>query len=360
MSNYSDFIELTPSTPIKDALRLFQKDLKGILLVCEPIAKLRGVITDGDLRKAVARGLDIEATCETIMNKNPSTLSHDLSDQEIREVIHHEKYGSIFYFPVLDNNGLITRVIERENLKSSQNLPLRSVIMAGGFGSRLKELTKHVPKPMLKINDDKSLLEHIVEQMVQNGIQDIIISTHHLANQIYDYFGNGHKFGANISYVHEENPIGTAGALSLIEDTSTPFLVMNGDILTTLDFKMMWERHVASGSDLTVACRQYDMSIPYGVVETDDQDNIIALKEKPKHSFRVNAGIYIIQPEIVKSIPYNQYMNMTDVITQCYKNNLKVKSFVMHEYWLDVGVPKDFKKAQEDYEELFINKRVKG
>ncbi len=349
----ANYVEILPDVSIKEALRLFREDGQGIIFVCERNRQLLGILTDGDFRKALARSLDIDAPCEKIMNRTPIVAQGNISVSEARKKMDGGRAGSIFYLPIVDSQNRIINVLSRESLISEDKLPIKAVIMAGGFGSRLGELTRYVPKPMLKIGQDKSLLEHIINQMVSYGINDIVISTHHLAEKIHDFFGDGKAFNANISYVHEESPLGTAGALSLLEDKSKPLLVMNGDILTTVNFEAMWRYHYESEASLTIACRQYDMPIPYGVVKTDENGDVIEIQEKPHHRFQINGGIYLVEPEIVQTIPKNTFKNMTDIITEYCENEQKVNSFIMHEYWLDVGVPKDYKQAQEDYKKVF-------
>jgi len=350
------YAEIAPETPIKEALRLFKDDSNGIMFVLNDKRILLGILTDGDFRHAMACGLDIDAPCCEIMNKSPLTGKEGISLADAKELLKKNKSAILFYLPIINQDGVLVDVIARNDLTTQSDLPLKAVIMAGGLGSRLGELTRNVPKPLLKIGQDKPLLEHIVCQMKRHNIQDIVISTHHMGEQIHDYFEDGSQWNVNISYVNEDSPLGTAGALSLLEDKTKPLLVMNGDILTSINLDAMWQYHVEHKAALTVACRQYDMPIPYGVIDMNEEGYIEGVREKPSHSVRVNAGIYIVNPEIVEQIPVDKFKNMTDIIKECCDQDHTVSSFIIHEYWLDVGQPKDYKKAQEDYKNVFETK----
>jgi len=227
-------------------------------------------------------------------------------------------------------------------------LPLQAVIMAGGGGTRLRPLTENVPKPMLPVND-RPLMELIIEQLSQAGIRQVNVTTHYKGQQIVDHFGDGQDFGVELNYINEDRPLGTAGALGLMKTPQEPVLVINGDVLTQLNFRAMFDYHREHQADLTVAVRKYDLNVPYGVIESDGAF-VRGLVEKPLLSFFVNAGIYLLEPSVHRYIPHGQRFDMTDLIQRLLEEERPVVSFPVVEYWLDIGLHADYKQAQEDIE----------
>ncbi|MEI7832416.1 MAG: sugar phosphate nucleotidyltransferase, partial [bacterium] len=229
---------------------------------------------------------------------------------------------------------------------TEQESPLQAIIMAGGFGTRLYPLTKDVPKPMLPFGD-KPLLHRIVDQLAQVGIRRMSITTHYKSEVITDYFGNGDAFGVSLSYIDEDTPMGTAGSLSRMAPPSGPTLVMNSDILTDIDFQAMLSFHQEHHAEMTVAVRAFEIEVPYGVFECDGPV-IKAITEKPSLHFFVNAGIYILEPEVYRLIPRGRRYDMTDLIHDLLQEDLLVISFPIREYWQDIGQHADYEKAQDD------------
>jgi NDP-sugar pyrophosphorylase family protein len=218
--------------------------------------------------------------------------------------------------------------------------------MAGGFGTRLRPLTEDVPKPMLPIGN-RPLMEVMINQLRKAGIHRINVTTHYMPEKIIEHFGDGSAFGVELNYVNEERPLGTAGGVSLIDAPSTPLLVMNGDLLTDINFQEMYAYHQEQSAALTVAVRKYEFTVPYGVVESED-GFVTRLVEKPSLGFFVNAGIYLLEPEAFARIPKQQHINMTEIIDLLVVEGKRVASFPIHEYWLDIGQHADYQKAQED------------
>jgi NDP-sugar pyrophosphorylase family protein len=218
--------------------------------------------------------------------------------------------------------------------------------MAGGFGTRLRPLTEDTPKPMLLVGD-RPMLERTIEQLKKAGIHRVDLTTHYKPEAISKHFGNGDEFGVTIRYVHEDQPLGTAGALGLLGDSQEPLLVINGDILTHVDFRAMLKHHREHKASLTVGVCRYDLQVPYGVIECHGPD-ILGISEKPKMPFLVNAGIYLLEPKVRKYIPAGKRFDMTDLIQSLIHADRKVVSFPIVEYWLDVGRPGDYARAQED------------
>jgi NDP-sugar pyrophosphorylase family protein len=225
-------------------------------------------------------------------------------------------------------------------------LPINAVVMAGGFGKRLRPLTDSMPKPMLPIGD-RPMLEWTIGQLRKTGIQQISLTTHYMPEAISEHFGNGDGFGVKINYVHEETPLGTAGALGLLGKVDGPLLVINGDILTQVDFRVMLNYHQKHKACLTVGVRRYEIQVPYGVVECTGA-RVDKVSEKPQMPFLVNAGVYLIEPTALQFIPPGRNFDMPDLIQRLITENLIVVSFPILEYWLDIGRPGDYETAQED------------
>jgi NDP-sugar pyrophosphorylase family protein len=218
--------------------------------------------------------------------------------------------------------------------------------MAGGFGTRLMPLTDGTPKPMLPVGD-RPLLAHIVGQLRAAGIRQLNVTTHYKADAISEHFGNGQDYGVDIRYVHEDMPLGTAGALALVEATDQPLLVMNGDILTRVDFGAMLDFHRHHAADMTVGVRQYQFKVPYGVVETDGV-MVMGVSEKPTVSNFINAGLYLINPDVQRMVPPACRFDMTELIHLAIARGLRVVCFPIREYWLDIGQLTDYERAQID------------
>jgi NDP-sugar pyrophosphorylase family protein len=248
--------------------------------------------------------------------------------------------------PLLDAHGVPVDVAIRSDFVSQAQLPLQAVVMAGGQGSRLRPLTENTPKPMLPVGG-RPLMEFIVEQLRDVGVRNIHVTTHYQADKIMDHFGTGEAFGVDISYVQEEQPLGTGGALGLIKTPTEPVLIINGDILTRLDFQSFFAYHQEHRAEMTVGVRRYDIQVPYGVVECEGA-LVRTLREKPQLSFFVNAGIYLLEPSVFGLIAPNQHMNITDLLTRLVEANRVVVSYPICEYWLDIGQHADYLKAQED------------
>jgi NDP-sugar pyrophosphorylase family protein len=251
--------------------------------------------------------------------------------------------------PILDQEGRVINLIGIDDLMPSDDLPLQAVIMAGGFGSRLRPLTEDLPKPMLPVGG-RPLMEVLLEQLRDTGIRNVNVTTHFHPEKITDYFGDGKNFGVSLNYVNEEHPLGTGGALGLIPRPAEPILVINGDVLTQVNFRSMFMFHRENHADLTLAVRQYDLEVPYGVVQCEGA-RVVGLQEKPSFNFFVNAGIYLLEPHVYEYIPSGQHFNMTDLIQWLIDAGRAVVSFPVREYWLDIGQHADYAKAQKDVED---------
>lgn len=341
---------LSPEKTLEDAFQELRKTFYGIVVIVDENRKFLGILTDGDFRKAFLARSNLKKPCGNFMNRSPKTIPTDMPDDEVRATFFASPLSNIHHLPVLDKQGTLVKIASLSDYKKQSELPVRAVIMAGGFGTRLGELTKSTPKPMLDVGG-KPLLERIIDNLKLHGIRDIILSTHYMPEIITDYFGNGDRFGVKINYVHEDRPLGTAGALTMLDNLDRPLLVMNGDILTNLNFQSFYEYHLTKGADLTVATRYFDFEVPYGVLEVDDNGALESLQEKPLKSFQINAGIYCMNPSVLKKYKPERKLLMTELIEDAKTAGKDIYSFVMHEHWLDIGQPSDYAKAKKYIEQ---------
>jgi len=343
-------VVITPTVSIKDALKIIDKESLRVALVVDN-NKLVGMVTDGDVRRGILKGVELTDPVKNIMNDIPLSANVNLATEELRKIMQQRQILSL---PLVDDKGCLVglkTLYDTLTVKKREN-PV--FIMAGGFGTRLKPLTDNCPKPMLKVGD-KPMLETLINNFKNHGFYKFYISTHYLPEVIMDYFGNGDNFDVEITYVHEETPLGTGGALSLLPNTlpNEPLIMINGDILTNVDFSRVLDFHVQQQSDATMCVRDYEIKIPFGVIEGDGHE-ITAMVEKPTYRYFVNAGIYIISNHIINSLPKNERLDMPTLFEIKQQAGFKTLKFPIHEYWLDVGRHDDFNKAQIDIHDLGI------
>lgn len=342
---------ILPETTIRAAMECINRNSCGLALIVDADGRLIHTLTDGDIRRAVLAGLSLGASVHELLDRrdvvptpDPVTARAGTPRAELLRIMHER---TIHHLPLLDAAGRVNGVALLDDLVATSDLPMQAVVMAGGFGSRLTPLTDDVPKPMLHVGD-KPILEHIVGQLQQAGIRRVSFTTHYRSEAIEAHFGGGENFGLEIGYVNEDQPLGTAGALSMLAPCEEPMLVMNGDILTRVDFRAMLAFHREHGADLTVGVRQYDLSVPYGVVRCEGV-SVRAIEEKPVINFLVNAGIYLIEPAAHRRIPSAQRFDMTDLIAKLTAEGRSVAAFPIVEYWLDIGRHDDYAQAQQDF-----------
>jgi len=335
-----------PADSIRQAAAGIDRGSRGIALVIDDNRHLLGTITDGDIRRAMLAGQSLDAPIRDLLalkTKPPVTAPVDAKRSWLLQQM---SIHSIRQIPLLDKNGCVVDLATLDDLLPDDTLPLQAVIMAGGFGTRLRPLTDDLPKPMLPVGD-RPLMERIIEQFRRAGIRRVNVTTHYQPEKIKDYFGDGQAFGVDISYVAEDRPLGTAGALGLMEASGEPLLVVNGDILTRVDFRAMLDFHREHKADLTVAVRPYDVQVPYGVMDCDGAF-VQQVREKPQLTFMINAGIYLLEPSVRQYIPSGERFDMTDLIMRLINEQRPVVSFPIREYWLDIGKHDDYAQAQQD------------
>lgn len=335
---------------IREAIKCIDHNRRGIALLIDTNQRLVGTITDGDLRRGVLAGCELNGPVTTLLHGKPAqyaqvtTAPHGTAPEEMASLM---RKASIRHLPILDADGHIVDLAMLDDPDAEPHLPLEAVIMAGGFGKRLAPLTHTLPKPMLPVGD-RPLLELTIERLRKSGIHRVNVTTHYLSEKIADHFGDGKDFGIDLNYVTEEESFGTAGALSLMDKPDQPLLVINGDILTDVDFRAMLEFHRQHKAEATIGVRQYDLQVPYGVVDCEGAE-VTELREKPTLNFLVNAGIYLLEPSVHESIPRGRHFDMTDLVRHLMIKSRRVVSFPVLEYWLDIGQLKDYERAQIDH-----------
>jgi dTDP-glucose pyrophosphorylase len=336
----------TSETTIRDALDLINRNQAGIALVVDEQGRIVRSVTDGDIRRAILKGLEPkDKLADLPPPTNPSTTVR--KDTPQGEVLRLMKERTIQQVPVLDDEDrVVDLILLKDILDAEYETPFHALVMAGGFGTRLAPLTADVPKPMLKVGD-KPVLEHIIDQLQNSGIEAVSIATHYLPDVITNHFGDGKGFGLSINYVHEDEPLGTAGALRLVDKPTGPILVINGDVLTNIDFRWMRHFHEDHQADLTMAVRPYMVKIPYGVVETEG-DLVTAVTEKPTMTYFVNAGIYLLNPCVLDHVGESGRLDMTSLIDVLIANGRRVVTFPLAEYWIDIGQPEHLHQAHDD------------
>ncbi len=328
---------------LEQAIEVLDKAALRIALVVDANDKLLGTLTDGDVRRALLKHLPLETPVTQVMNSQPKTAEQSWTKSRILAVMEQHE---LLQLPRVDSNGYVVGLVNLHDILNKQRYDNPVFLMAGGFGTRLRPLTNNCPKPMLKISD-KPILEQILINFVEAGFHRFYISVHYMPEVIRDYFGNGEKWGVNIQYVHEEEPLGTGGALGLLphDEIDQPLFMMNGDLLTSLNFHSFLEFHKRHNGVATMCVREYEYQVPYGVI-TSEGAQIKSMVEKPVHRFFVNAGIYLLNPALVRSVEPGTRIDMPTLLERQIDDGNTVNMFPIHEYWLDIGRMDDFYKAQ--------------
>lgn len=331
---------LTEESTLQDAIKSLDSGGIGFLAFVDQSGVLLGILTDGDLRRGI---LEQKTQLIEIINKTPTTKSFQTSPVELIALL---KKSHRRHMPLIDEDNIYKGVFSLDDVEfvTKKNAV---VIMAGGLGKRLGELTKETPKPMLNVGD-RPMLRHLVEQFRDQGFRQFIFCLNYKKEVVREYFGSGEKFGVKIDYIVEDKRLGTAGALSLIETELTcPFFVINADVLTNTDFNRLLEFHEEKNNTATMCVRIYEQQVPYGVITVDAYSNIKSIKEKPHFSFNVNAGIYVLDPEVLSHIPKNTYFDMP-ILFERLMVNARCSAYNLQDYWLDIGQKADYIKANSD------------
>lgn len=311
-----------------------------ILFVTNDDGSVLGSVTDGDIRRSLIDQADLNKKLEDICNKN---FVFEYEKEGFLDLKPYRK-KDISILPILDRQMKMVKIIDLEKIRAV--LPLECMIMAGGRGKRLSPLTDTIPKPMLPLGD-KPIIEHNIDRLISFGIQKIYISVKYLGEQIEEYFGDGSKKGIQIEYIWEDEPLGTAGALALVEKFETEnVLLMNSDLFTNVDFEDLYLDLIKNNADMAVASTEYKIDVPYAVFETKEAQ-VLEFKEKPSFVYHSNAGIYILNRKLISKIPKNQFYDITDLMEKLIEEGGKLVHNPILGFWIDIGKPVDYKQAQE-------------
>ena len=348
MKNWESAI-ISPQASILEALKIIDNSSLQIALVVDENRKLLGTVTDGDIRRAILRKVSLEDMVSSIMFTSPTVASiHDDKDKIVSLMYQND----LSHIPLIDAEGRVVGIKIMVDMLSPRHKDTLVILMAGGLGKRLRPLTEGSPKPMLEIGG-KPLLETILEGFVNHGFSRFCISVNYKADIIREHFGDGSQRGVQISYLHEEEQMGTVGSLSLLDEVpQKSFIVMNGDVLTKVNFEQLLDFHGQHGAAATMCVRKYDLQVPYGVVRIEDE-KLIDIEEKPIHYFFVNAGIYVLEPEILELIPRKAYFDMPALFQKIVATGREVRTFPIHEYWIDLGRIEDMTRAQGEFKKIF-------
>lgn len=337
-------VVVAPHTSLEAAIATLDKEGQRIVLVADDDGRLLGTLTDGDVRRALLRHQPMTTPVSEVMCTTPQVAELSWSREKILSVMESAR---LLHLPVVDAARRVIGLETLHELLEKKRVDNPVFLMAGGFGKRLYPLTRDCPKPMLKVGD-KPILELILQGFVDAGFHRFYISTHYLPQMIRDHFGDGSKWNVSIRYIHEEAPLGTGGALGLLpaNEIKQPMIVMNGDLLTRVDYRSLLEFHERHQGSATLCVREYESQIPYGVIQRDGH-RVIGIVEKPVQRHFISAGIYVLSPELVARVAPGQPVDMPTLLEQEIAAGRTVNMFPLHEYWLDIGRMDDFQRAQD-------------
>ncbi len=333
---------------VRDALvKLDQNAPSSILFVTDENNVLVGSLTDGDLRRGFIKGYDFNTELVDFIQPNPIFINKDNYNLAVLEEYRVKRLKVI---PIVNERREILDILDFN--VTTTLIPADAILMAGGEGKRLRPLTENTPKPLLKVGD-KPIIEYNIDRLIQCGIKTINLSINYLGDQLIEYFGNGEAKGISIQYVKEDKPLGTIGSILLVDEFHhDDIIVMNSDLLTNIDFADFYKMYKSSGADMAVAATSYNVDVPYAVLEVNNENQVKSLKEKPRYTYYSNAGIYILNKALLKMIPTGEFYDITDLMERILEMNLKLVTYPINGYWLDIGKHDDFKKAQEDIKHI--------
>lgn len=340
--NWRQTLIVSGST-IQKAIYCLEKSGMQILLVVSEEGKLIGTITDGDIRRAFLKGLELKSTISCVINRNPLAVPPEMSSEHVLQLMQINK---VHQLPIVDQNGIVVGLHVWDTIIAPRIVNNMMIIMAGGKGSRLGQHTQNCPKPMLEVGG-KPILLHIIERAKANGFKNFVISLHYLGHIIEQFFGDGGSFDVRIDYLREHSPLGTAGCLSLLENSpDLPFVVTNGDVLTYISYNEILDFHTRYEASATMAVRQHEIQNQFGTVLTKGVD-IEGFEEKPVYRSHVNAGVYVLKPDVLRYLEYKEHCDMPTLFDRIKKNSGRTIVYPMHEPWLDVGRPEDLISARD-------------
>lgn len=315
-----------------------------IVLVVNASGVLEGTISDGDIRRSLLKGLDLGSPITNVIHRNALVVSPGMTRETVMQLMVANKIQQI---PVVDEQRRVVGLHLWDQITTPQKRPNMMVVMAGGKGTRLRPHTEHCPKPMLPVGD-KPMLEHIIDRAMIQGFNHFMLAIHYLGHMVEDHFGDGSKMNAHIEYIREESPLGTAGALSLLNPRpSMPMIVTNGDVLTDINYGELLDFHLRQNATATMAVRVHEWQHPFGVVQTRGID-IIGFEEKPVARSHINTGIYVLDPATLEELEKDSVCDMPTLFERLQIKKMRTVAYPMHEPWLDVGRPSDYETAQNN------------
>jgi dTDP-glucose pyrophosphorylase len=344
---------IAPGATVREAIESIDVGAIEIALMTDEHRALIGTVTDGDVRRALLRGVTLDDPVDPLVHRQPVTAPASSKAAELLELMTRAGVDQI---PLLRDGRVVDVAFMRDLVSREEQADAAApvVLMAGGKGLRLRPLTEHVPKPMLPVGD-QPLLERVLGQVRDAGFSRVLMAVNYRADVIEGHFGDGSRFGLDIAYLREDRPLGSAGALKLAgAELQEPFVVMNADLLTNVNLAALMRFHRAEGNALTVGVRQYALELPYGVVELSGTE-VVSLHEKPTHSFFVNAGVYAVDPSVIDLLADAERFDMTDVIAAALAAGQRVGGFPIREYWIDIGQLADYQRAESDHVTVFSN-----
>jgi dTDP-glucose pyrophosphorylase len=341
---------ISPDTTVRAAIEILDESALQICVIVGEDKRMLGAVTDGDIRRAILRNVALDSPIEEIMNRDPIVGT---AQEDNETLLNRMKVDFVNQIPLLDANGCIVGLAHIDNLlRPGGTRDNWVVLMAGGLGQRLRPITDAVPKPLLHVGG-RPVLQNILERFVEQGFRNFYISVNYKSEMIVNHFGDGGRWGVKIRYLMEDEALGTAGSLSLIEEPlDEDLLVMNGDLMTKVSFVNLLDYHVENKAAATMGVREYDVQVPFGVVHLDDH-RVLGIDEKPTHRFFVNAGIYVISPKVLTQIPKDRHLDMPQLIQQLIDRSSVTAAFPLREYWLDIGRIEDWEKANRDFDKEF-------
>ena len=352
MNNWKALL-LGSQDSIQQALAVIDAQGSQFALVSDPEGRLLGVVTDGNIRRGLLSGCTLQAPATQIMNTDPFTVGEGVSSQAALSLLQEKDFTHI---PILGTDRRIVGIWSRKELLANTVLDNPVVLMAGGLGTRLGELTRSCPKPMLPVGG-KPILEIVLRNLAAEGFRHFFNAVNYLSEMIEQHFGNGESFGVQISYLREEKRLGTAGALSLLPQTPTlPLLILNADILTRLNTRLLLQAHMQNEAVATMVVKEHELQVPYGVVDSSPEGRITAIREKPVLRFPVSAGINVLSPAALEYIPNNTFFDMPELFRTLVDKGLAPQVYVTDEYWLDIGRQDDYSRAGLDFQERFAER----
>lgn len=342
-------IAIDSKTTIIEAIKILDESATQILLIVGIDDTLLGTVTDGDIRRGILKNVSLDSPIAEIMNSSP-VMSTEVDSR--RKILSMMKRRSLKHIPIVNDRKQLIDLFLSDELKKEEKKDNWVILMAGGLGTRLRPLTEDIPKPLLQVGN-RPILENILEKFIEHNFHNFYISVNYKSEMIKDYFQDGEKWGVNIQYIDEQKRMGTAGALSLLSEyPKKPIIIMNGDLLTKVNFDQLLTFHQESNSMATMCVREYEYQVPYGVIKTSGHE-LLNIEEKPSYQYFVNAGIYVLNPEILEFIPKNEFYDMPTLFKNLIDRRLHTSVYPIREYWLDIGRMQDFEKANNEFNEVF-------